>query len=84
LRRLGIGADATAFYDVHVAADAIHEVVALRRLTGCFGRAEPDRAGDVAFGARAIMAVEERFSRHLLSSWAAGATSLRASLTEPS
>jgi hypothetical protein len=77
LRRLGLGADARVFYDVHVAADAVHEVVALRRLTGGFGRAEPGRAGDVAFGARAIMAVEERFSRHLMSSWAARTTSLR-------
>ncbi|MDP9074519.1 MAG: iron-containing redox enzyme family protein [Actinomycetota bacterium] len=76
LRRLGFGTDATAFYDVHVQADAIHEVIALHRLVGAFAAAEPGRAGDVLFGARALMAVEERFTRHLLGAWSQGRSSL--------
>jgi len=76
LRRLGFGTDATAFYQVHVAADAVHEIIALHRLAAGFAAVEPDRAGDVLFGARAIMAVEDRFARHLLDCWARGRTSL--------
>jgi hypothetical protein len=76
LRRLGLGTQATAFYDVHVEADAIHEVIALNRLAGGFAAAEPRRAGDLLFGARAAMAVEERFARHLLGCWANGTSSL--------
>ncbi len=76
LRRLGFGADATAFYQVHVAADAIHEGIALHRLAAGFAAAEPDRSGDVLFGARAIMAVEGHFARHLLDAWACGRSSM--------
>jgi hypothetical protein len=78
LRRLGFGPDATTFYDVHVQADALHEVIAQHRLAGEFSAANPDRAGDVLFGARALMAVEERFTRRLLDAWAAGRSSLYA------
>ncbi len=76
LRRQGFGPEATAFYDVHVRADAVHEVIAVEQLARGFAADEPHRAGDVVFGARAIMAVEGRFTRHLLDAWAAGTTSL--------
>ena len=77
LDRLGIAVPARAFYDVHVVADAVHEQIAAKRLAAGFARSEPSRAGDVVFGARAIMAVEDRFARHLLDTWSAGSTSLR-------
>lgn len=76
LRRLGFGTDATTFYDVHVQADAIHEVIAQHRLAGEFSAANPGRAADVMFGARALMAVEERFTRHLFDAWAGRRSSL--------
>ena len=76
LQRLGLGRDATAFYDVHVEADAVHEVIALHQLAAGFAAAEPGRAGDLLFGARAVMAIEERFARHLLDSWAHDRSSL--------
>ncbi len=75
-RRLGLPEEATRFYDVHVVADAVHQVVASRDLAGGFVEAEPDLAADVAFGARALMAVEGRFARALLGAWAAGRSSL--------
>ena len=75
-RRLGLPDEARRFYDVHVAADAVHQVVASRDLAAGFVEAEPDRAADVAFGARALMAVEGRFARALLDAWAAGRSSL--------
>jgi hypothetical protein len=78
MRRLGLPASARRFYDVHVIADARHQVVAAADLAGGLARSEPDLAGDILFGARAVMAVEERFSAHLLQSWSAGRSSLLA------
>jgi hypothetical protein len=76
LRRFGFGEDATAFYDVHVEADEVHQVVAARDLAAGLAAQEPELAADILFGARAIMKVEERFATHLVDAWAAGHTSL--------
>lgn len=76
LRRLGLGTAARRFYDVHVAADVHHQVVACEALAGGLAAAEPELAGDILFGARALMLVEERFTRHLLGSWEADRSSL--------
>jgi hypothetical protein len=81
LRRLGFGPDATDFYDVHVEADEVHQHVAAHDLATGFASYEPDRTGDILFGARALMAVEETFARHLLAAWSADATSLRSPLS---
>lgn len=78
--RLGLPPSARRFYDVHVQADAHHEVVAATELAGGFVEAEPERGGDVAFGARAVMLVEQRFATHVHDSWAAGRSSLLAPL----
>lgn len=80
LRRLGFGDDATRFYDVHVEADEVHQVVAARDLAAGFARQEAARAGDVLFGARAIMRVEERFATWLVDAWSSGR---RSSLRRP-
>ena len=76
VRRLGLPPAACRFYDVHVEADAHHQVVAASGLAGGLASTEPQLAGDIIFGARAIMALEGRFTAHLLDSWAAGASSL--------
>jgi hypothetical protein len=76
LRRLGLPPSATHFYDVHVVADAHHQVVAATDLAGGLADAEPALAGDILFGARALMAVEQRFAVRLLDSWAEGRSSL--------
>ena len=76
LRRLGVAVDSERFYDVHVAADAGHEAVALKDLAAGLAAAEPGLAPDILFGARALMAVEGRFAARLLGSWAAGRSSL--------
>ena len=78
LRRLGIGHSARRFYDVHVQADAHHEVVASRDLAGALAISEPALADDIIFGAGAILAVEDRFARHVLECWEGGRTSLLA------
>jgi hypothetical protein len=79
VRRL-TGSDAAAeFYDVHVVADEHHQRLALDALVGPFVGAEPARAADVVFGARALTVVEGRFTDHLLRCWRAD----RASLLRP-
>jgi hypothetical protein len=80
LRRLALGAPwgpAARFYEVHVAADARHEVIALDDLVGGLLSDEPHLAGDVVFGARALTAVERRFADALMARWGAGRSSLR-------
>jgi hypothetical protein len=76
LRRLGLGARATDFFDEHVEADAVHENVAAVDLAGGLARQEPAIAGDVLWGARALIDVEARWARHLLDAWEDGRSSL--------
>jgi Iron-containing redox enzyme len=79
-RRLGFGPDVTEFYDEHVEADAVHESIAAWDLADGLAREEPELAGDIMFGARALLALEARWGQHLLDAWQAGRTSLRRAL----
>src|SRR4051812_11336677 len=82
LRRLGLGADATAFFDEHVEADAVHEAIAAVDLAGGLVRQQPALCGDVLWGAAALVALEARWAAHLLEAWEAGRTSLRQPLAQ--
>ena len=82
LRRLGQGEDATAFFDEHVVADAVHESIAAVDLAGGLVRAEPALCADVLWGARALLELEARWAAHLLGSGEAGRASLRAPLQD--
>jgi Iron-containing redox enzyme len=83
LRRLGFSGAATAFYDEHVVADAVHENVAAVDLAGGLARAEPALEADILWGAAALIELEGRFARHLLDSWSAGRSSLRSGAPLP-
>jgi hypothetical protein len=83
LRRLGHQGRATDFFDEHVEADAVHENIAAVDLAGGLMRQEPEVAEDVLFGARALIEIESRWTRHLLESWEAGRSSLRVPLGAP-
>jgi hypothetical protein len=76
LRRLGYAEAATKFYDVHVEADTDHEVMAREGLVAGLVEQEPDLAGDILFGARALALVEGAWAQHVLSCWERGETSL--------
>jgi hypothetical protein len=80
LARLGLGADARRFYDVHVEADAWHEQVAQQELVRGFLEHEPTSGATVLFGARALMEVEGRMAAGMLHAWRAGGTALLAPL----
>jgi Iron-containing redox enzyme len=84
LRRLGVrGEDATAFFDEHVTADAVHENIAAVDLAGGLARCEPQLAGDVLFGARALTELERRWADALLAAWREERTALLVRMPEP-
>jgi heme oxygenase-like protein len=81
IRRLGFDGKATEFFDEHVLADAVHENIAAVDLAGGLARQQPQLAGDILWGARALVLVEARWARHLLQAWGAGESSLLAART---
>ena len=83
VRRLGFDGHATAFFDEHVEADAVHENVAAVDLAGGLVRQDPALAADVLWGARALAELDRRWADHVLDAWDAGATSLLAPLEAP-
>ncbi|HKP90783.1 MAG TPA: iron-containing redox enzyme family protein [Thermoleophilaceae bacterium] len=78
LRRLGLGASATDFFDEHVEADAVHEALAAHDVAGALAHDDPASGPDILFGARAMALLDARMADHTLAAWAAGESSLRA------
>lgn len=76
-RRHNFDAAATAYFDEHVEADAVHEQIAGRDLAGGLVEAEPDLLSDVLFGATAAIALDTRLTLRILDAWENGRTSLR-------
>lgn len=70
LERLGVGERGRRFYDVHVLADAHHQHVAAHDMAARLAGDEPGLAPDILFGARAVTAVESRFTKEILHRWA--------------
>ncbi len=83
LRRLGFDGDATAFFDEHVIADAVHESIAAVDLAGGLVRQDPSLASDVVWGARALLELERRWAAHVFAAWDDGASSLRSGAPVP-
>jgi hypothetical protein len=75
LRRLGLD-DATGFFDEHVEADAVHEQIAVRDMAGALAAGDPEVAGDIVWGAAAVLALEAAFARRVIEAWDAGRSSL--------
>lgn len=82
LRRLGGDAEAAAFYDEHVEADAVHEQIAAHDMCGSFAAAEPALVGDVLFGARCALLLDSVWATSVLDAWSGGRSSLRAAACE--
>jgi Iron-containing redox enzyme len=77
LRRLGFGPEATDFFDEHVEADAVHEMLAAYDLAGALGRDDPRLAADIVFGARSMLLVDVVAATRTMHSFEAGVSSLR-------
>jgi hypothetical protein len=76
LRRLGLGEDALDFFDEHVEADSVHENIAVYDLAQGLATSEPQLAGDILFGVRALLHMDGRFAAHVLERWERDDTSL--------
>ena len=76
LARLGIGSEGRRFYDVHVAADARHGVIARDHMVVAVMESEPHLRNDLLFDAAAVLLIEEQFARHLLDAWSIDRSSL--------
>ncbi len=76
LRRIRIADEGLRFFDEHVVADSVHDMIATYDLAASLAQAEPDIATDIVFGAKALDLLESRFSDTLLDSWSTGSSSL--------
>jgi hypothetical protein len=76
LRRLGLGGDATLFFDEHVEADAVHENIAAVDLAGGLLRQEPQLAPSLVWGAKTLTCLDARWAGWVLDCWRAGRSSL--------
>jgi len=72
LRRLGFGQEATAFFDEHVEADAVHEQVAAVDLAGGLVRQDQRLGPDILWGARALATLDARWALAVLGAWQHG------------
>jgi hypothetical protein len=68
---------ATAYFDEHVEADAVHEQIAGRDLAGGLVESDPRLLDDVMFGASACLTVDGMMAGSILESWERGESSLR-------
>jgi hypothetical protein len=75
-RRVTGNDEGAAFYDVHISADEQHAQIAIDDLVPGIVDADPALAGDVLFGARALLELEARFATHVLDRWTHGRSSL--------
>jgi hypothetical protein len=83
LRRLGFGRSATDFFDEHVEADAVHEMLAAYDLAGALAIDDPRLAEDIIFGARSMLLVDVVAATRTMNSFEAGVSSLRRPLAAP-
>ena len=73
---MGYGLDATAFFDEHVEADSIHEVIAANDLAGNLAHEGSQLAADILFGAYALDFLDRMFAAYVLGRWQKGESSL--------
>ena len=76
LRRLGYGTQATRFFDEHVEADSIHEMIAAHDLAGTLADESPEVAADILFGADALSLLDREFASQVIGAWADGKSSM--------
>lgn len=77
MRRLGLGRAVTGFFDEHVLADSVHDMIALHDLVGGLVEQEPATAAEVLFGAAAWTGLDGVSAEYLLARWAEGEASPR-------
>jgi hypothetical protein len=81
IRRLGLGTEASDYFDEHVEADAVHEQIAARDLAGGLAADEPELADDILFGAAACLTVDGMLWGSVLEAFTEGRSSLRVAVS---
>jgi hypothetical protein len=76
MEHVGIHEDEAQYFQTRSRIDALNALIARNRLVGALVHAEPEVAGDVLFGARSHLLLEERQSDNVLSAWSQGNSSL--------
>lgn len=76
LRRLGFDTATTGFFDEHVIADSVHDVVALNDMAGGLAAQDPELVDDILFGASATTGLDSNFAQYVLDRWASEQSSL--------
>jgi hypothetical protein len=71
--RLGASDVQARYFTEHVEADAVHEQIAAHDLCGNYVQDHPSAIGDVLFGARCSLALDNLFAEHLMTTWRAPA-----------
>jgi hypothetical protein len=71
LGRLGFAQEMIDYYEEHVAADAVHEQLAVRTICGALVEHEPALVEDVFFGAFTCLDLADRLAHRLLAEWGA-------------
>ena len=61
-------------------ADAVHESVAAVDLAGGLASQDPKLGADIIWGARALLAIDGLWARHMMQAWENEASSLRPAL----
>ena len=69
LQRLDLPPEIVDYYDTHVAADAVHEQVAVRTICRSLVEDEPGLRDDVLLGAATCLGLEDRVGGWLLDRW---------------
>jgi hypothetical protein len=69
--RLGASEEQARYFTEHVEADAVHEQIAAHDLCGSYVRQHPEAIGDVLFGARSALTLDDLFADDLLTRWTA-------------
>jgi len=80
LRRLGFDPIATRFFDEHVIADSVHDVIALNDMAGGLAAQEPELVDDILFGASAGTGLDHALARYIFDRWESERSSLRSAL----
>jgi len=76
MRRLTGGERGVRFYDVHVVADALHEVIAATELVPGLLEVDASAGPDVLFGAASLTLLEARVAEHIVGAWERGRSSM--------
>lgn len=76
MEHAGVHEAGAQYFQTRSRTDALNALIARNRLVGALVHAEPEFAGDVLFGARSHLLLEDRLSKNILSAWSQGRSSL--------